>query len=721
MSIKDTLYNLVVRKNENVRYEYERYVMEHTIEHYENRGKHWKILWKLNWHYRVKKKKEPMMYWDRIIEIKKNHETKKNSTVYQENRAVAPKQMQNSEKIQKKVEDTYLLEFLKEAKHKNPIEFAEFICKYDVISFDIFDTLILRKVDDPKIVFDIVGLRLGIAGYRELREQASKEAKKYTLKHNAEADIFEICEKLSEYIGIRKEILVETEFQVEMDYCFANPYFKEVFNNIECKKVVATSDMYWPEPYIRKLLENFGYYIEEIFVSCDYECGKRSGELQNCVMHKKGKRKKYIHIGDSIIADITPSREYGWDTIHYYNNQFAGNKYRVQGLKSVSSSIYKGIVNTYIHCGVNEYNKYFEHGFVNAGYLAYSFCEWIEEKAVRDNIDNIVFLGRDCDVIYKIYNKYFTQIKSSYMKFSRFLSDSLLFAEMPEVYIKNNIKKRAFWPEKDRIIISELLEQLDLSFLNDKLEKYNLNGEDIASISNYDKIRSLIYGEKEKISEHFQDMQQASKKYFQQIIGDDSNILVVDLGWKGSSLFSINYIVNNIWGLNKVIKGALLMGDIDPYLARLEEKKFIEVYVCSNEKNRNIIGSDLARYNMYKLFVEATYSSAEPTVLKCGLNKKNNIEFEYGLLNACSQDISDMHEGMMKFAELYHSAIKNDKNNIKSNAIDANLPLYKKLSDFKYSDYMFGKFVEALNSTQGYGEDLKIEDIHSVLVKRGYI
>ena len=55
-NIKDSIYNFLVRKNENVQYEYERYVMQNTIEHYENRMKHWKILFKLNWHYRVKKK-----------------------------------------------------------------------------------------------------------------------------------------------------------------------------------------------------------------------------------------------------------------------------------------------------------------------------------------------------------------------------------------------------------------------------------------------------------------------------------------------------------------------------------------------------------------------------------------------------------------------------------------------------------------------------------------
>lgn len=57
-------YDLFVNKNQNVKYEYERYVQENLEEHYTNRLKQWKILLNLNWHYRVKKSKQPLLYWD---------------------------------------------------------------------------------------------------------------------------------------------------------------------------------------------------------------------------------------------------------------------------------------------------------------------------------------------------------------------------------------------------------------------------------------------------------------------------------------------------------------------------------------------------------------------------------------------------------------------------------------------------------------------------------
>lgn len=64
--LKDKLYEFFVRRHSGVRYEYERYVQEHIVEHYENRMRHLKILFKLNWHYRVKKLDEPMIYFDYV-------------------------------------------------------------------------------------------------------------------------------------------------------------------------------------------------------------------------------------------------------------------------------------------------------------------------------------------------------------------------------------------------------------------------------------------------------------------------------------------------------------------------------------------------------------------------------------------------------------------------------------------------------------------------------
>ena len=72
-------YRYLVEKNPNVKYEYERYVQENLQEHYTNRLKHWRILFSLNWHYRVRKKTQPLLFWDQgsYLTTKQDEECKK--------------------------------------------------------------------------------------------------------------------------------------------------------------------------------------------------------------------------------------------------------------------------------------------------------------------------------------------------------------------------------------------------------------------------------------------------------------------------------------------------------------------------------------------------------------------------------------------------------------------------------------------------------------------
>ncbi|MBP8969550.1 MAG: hypothetical protein KBG42_09755 [Lachnospiraceae bacterium] len=62
------LYNSFVRKNSDIQYEYERYVMEHMDEHYSHRLKQWKLLLDLNVHYRIKKHTERMIFKEITVE-----------------------------------------------------------------------------------------------------------------------------------------------------------------------------------------------------------------------------------------------------------------------------------------------------------------------------------------------------------------------------------------------------------------------------------------------------------------------------------------------------------------------------------------------------------------------------------------------------------------------------------------------------------------------------
>ena len=74
-----------------------------------------------------------------------------------------------------------------------------YINQAKVVSFDVFDTLIFRKVNEPEAVFDLVGQHFGIMDFRKIRMDAQDEASKLVIEKYGfpHADIFEIYEELN--------------------------------------------------------------------------------------------------------------------------------------------------------------------------------------------------------------------------------------------------------------------------------------------------------------------------------------------------------------------------------------------------------------------------------------------------------------------------------------------------------------------------------------------
>lgn len=162
-----------------------------------------------------------------------------------------------------------------------------------VISFDVFDTLLFRKVNEPEIVFDIVGKHFGIHGFRKIRIDGQIEAKRRILEEHScpFVDIDDIYEVILE----NKEILVDWnevkafELQVEEDAMTANTEMIEMYNYARDlgKYVIAIGDIHLPADALRTILEENGY------VGLDYVCSfaaahkfKSESELFNTISQK---------------------------------------------------------------------------------------------------------------------------------------------------------------------------------------------------------------------------------------------------------------------------------------------------------------------------------------------------------------------------------------------------------------------------------------------------
>lgn len=189
--------------------------------------------------------------------------------------------------------------------------------RYKIISFDIFDTLMERNVNSPTDIFKIAGGQvLGTdkgEKFRILRINAENTARKKS--KNGEIELADIYRHLEFYTKEEKNLLMEQEIHEEILSCYRKNSLADFFQETiqHGKEVYLISDMYLPEPIIKKMLLKCGISgYKALYISNKFNCNKISGELFKIVKeeHKLDKA-NWIHIGDSIKADYLGAHKAG--------------------------------------------------------------------------------------------------------------------------------------------------------------------------------------------------------------------------------------------------------------------------------------------------------------------------------------------------------------------------------------------------------------------------
>src|ERR1035441_794319 len=215
-------------------------------------------------------------------------------------------------------------------------DFALQISAHDLISLDVFDTLILRAVSVPTDVFSLVKLALITSRealvYPEILDtfpalrikaeqlaRLSKQKKHGTLEVTFE----EIYDQLAELSGADPHwlaVLQKTELELEMRLAYANPAGRLIWETAlaEHKKVVFCSDMYLSASFISRLLEKCGYsHYDRLYVSCEHAKTKHEGTFYDYIAGLHGiPLERILHIGDNQHSDCTMARQAGCTAMH---------------------------------------------------------------------------------------------------------------------------------------------------------------------------------------------------------------------------------------------------------------------------------------------------------------------------------------------------------------------------------------------------------------------
>lgn len=556
----------------------------------------------------------------------------------------------------------------------------EELSKYDVVSFDVFDTLILRCVEKPEDVFYAVQSALSYPGFKTVRKEAERKAreKRYQLYGDYEVSFEEIWNELSLLTGISGNTGMKAEWEAEQSFCYANPFFLNKVNKLRKRnlKIIICSDMYFNAEYIKKLLLAKGYpEFDAYYISSDYHKAKHDGKLYEEIRKDFGENLTYIHIGDNLHSDIAQATKKKFASVHYRDIMTAGNNYRAKDMSHIIRSVYSGIVNGYLHNGTNRLSPEFEFGFIYGGLFAVGYCQYIHQFVENKNIDKILFLSRDGDVLKKVYELMYPAEKGKceYAYWSRLASTKLAARELKALYIERMILHKA----NQEYMVKDVFHTMDIDDLLDEFikeysdHKYCPNSMFKGVL--VDDTISFINNHWTSVCNHYLEEICQGKVYYQQLLGGAKNAVAIDVGWVGSGAITLDKMFREVWHFNCRLYG-LLAGtcsgnsiDHDSTAIEIATGK-INSYLFSASNNRDLwkIHDAAKGHNM---IVELLLSSTEHSFRGFKKNETGNYTFSESIEKI---DANEIQNGILTFVRLFK---KHPWSEIKISGRDAFAPI----------------------------------------------
>lgn len=383
------------------------------------------------------------------------------------------------------VRDSESVLYHRESARKFPLSvdaYVEKLSKYEIISFDIFDTLIFRPFSIPTDLFRIVGEKLGILDFTNIRAWAEWDAR---IKCNAryghmEVTLADIYDNLEEDQGVSSKRGQAEEIEAELALCYANPFMLEVWNRLRQlgKRILVVSDMYLSSGVLSEMLDKNGFKgYEKLYVSCEYGKNKANGKLFQTVLEDLGLSKNHlpeytmIHVGDNEHSDRDMARANGIDNMLYPRIDKNAVLYRPYDMSFIVGSAYRGLVTNHLYNGMHECSMEYEYGYIYGGLFVTGYCSFIHDYCRQHNVDKLLFLSRDGDILKQAYDFLYPEDipKTEYVYWSRKAATTLMADEDKHDFFRRFIYHKV----NQDYSVGEILDSMGLSQLVEELDDWH--------------------------------------------------------------------------------------------------------------------------------------------------------------------------------------------------------------------------------------------------------
>ncbi len=306
----------------------------------------------------------------------------------------------------------------------------------EVVSFDLFDTLVMRKVRSYTNLFELLDLRLRERGicipdFVRLRVSAEKE-----LSRNRAPRLQQIYKYVLKKTGgnfITASELARLEWEMDGAVLLAREEMCEVFHEAVSagKHVVITTDSYYSLEQIRVILDRFGLTgCDQVFVSCEYETSKAQELFQ--ILRDRYKTRKILHVGDDEVSDIKMASAKKMDIYRVLSGEELFDALGGLGVESetetISDRLKTGMFISHIfnspfwfeeEARALSVSDTFQIGYLFCAPVITDFVLWMKEQTEIQKFKQILFCARDGYLVGRLFRKAVPEMKSVYFLTSR--------------------------------------------------------------------------------------------------------------------------------------------------------------------------------------------------------------------------------------------------------------------------------------------------------------
>lgn len=414
----------------------------------------------------------------------------------------------------------------------------------NLVSFDIFDTTLLRSCDTEDNVFAILAYSiLGddaseafITEFIRIRKNSEVKAKKELYKKEmTTTDVYSVAD-FSSITDVSSETILLKEYEIQSAVLYPRKSTLELIKQHREKgaSICFISDMHLPAHVIKEALDKYGIFQakDKLFVSSEIGKTKASGELFDYVRSEYTDIKSWEHYGDNPISDFKSPKIKGIKAhlVSLANAPYYTDKYQYYqyGHPIGWGQSFQGLQKILCEDRKDTYSNMISE--ISAP-LFVSYVYELLEDAMKRNIKRLYFFSRDGYVLYKIAQRF---------------SEMFPNLDLHYLYVS---RRTLYLPSIDAISLDAFLELKTVKGLSTEeyLDQFHIDANSLS----YSKAASVmqelqqIFSERDNVKFIKKEKQQLTESllaYFRQEGVLDDNVAMVDMTGSRSSQEAINRI-----------------------------------------------------------------------------------------------------------------------------------------------------------------------------------